>query len=328
MKFKIFIRSRLFSWIVLAFLMFSVIFVLSLGSRWNKPYAVIPNDGAMHLRFFDVGQGDATLIVASDGSDILIDGGPDGRIVEHLGRALPLSDRTLELVVLTHPHADHLIGLIDVLNYYKVEAMMMTGVSHESAVYRAWLKIVKDKGIKVIYPKKGDTFSYGETRLSVLSPKSSLKDKKIIHDSEDAGGGLNETSIVILAEYKETEALIMGDAGAEIEKEIIGDMEFDADILRTGHHGSKYSTSPEFVKEVKPKYAVISSGRDNKYGHPHYRTLRTLEKNGVSTHRTDLDGTISARSDGKEFKINVSGSKRKSCAEMNFMIRWLQYGCK
>lgn len=326
---KTFLRSRIFSWTILTVLICAVIFLFYFRSRANSPRGIIPQDGAMHIRFFDIGQGDATLIVAPDGSDILIDGGTDGRIVEHLGKALLPTDRTLELVVLTHPHADHLNGLLDVLKYYKVKAVMMTGVSHTSHIYNAWLEKIKEEGAKIIYPQKGYSAVYGGMELRVLAPKEDWKGKKpnLAAKSEE-GDGLNETSIVLLVDYQDSEVLLMGDAGAETEKEITESMEFSADILKTGHHGSKYSTSPSFVREVKPEIAIISSGAKNKYGHPHYRTLRTLERAGVGIYRTDIDGTINAWSNGADFKLNLERPNRpKSCAEYNFVLKWLQYGC-
>lgn len=327
MKLKNFFRSKIFSWIVLAILMCAVIFVFYLRARVNSPLGIIPADGAMHVRFFDVGQGDAALIVAPDGSDILIDGGPDGRILEYLGRSLVPSDRTLELVVLTHPHADHLIGLLEVLKHYKVDAVMMTGVDHSTEVYKEWLLKIKNKGIPVIHPKEGDSYLYGGMELKVLAPFVNYDGRRIVHDSPGEGGGFNETSIVLLADYGDAELLLMGDAGSETEKKILKETDIGADILKVGHHGSKYSTTPEFVNYLRPRFAIISSGILNKYGHPHYRTLRTLERAGVGIYRTDTEGTINAWSDRGDFKLNAERLRFKKndttpCQDKFFMIRW------
>lgn len=326
-KFKTFLRSKKFSWMVLIILMCAVIFVFYFRSRANSPLGIIPSDGFLHVRFFDVGQGDAALIVAPDGSDILIDGGPDGKIIEYLGRSLAPTDRTLELVVLTHPHADHLIGLVEVLKYYKVETVMMTGVEHSTEVYKDWLLKIKNKGISVIHPQEGDSYLYGGMELKVLAPSINYGGRRIVHDSPGEGGGLNETSIVLLADYRDAELLLMGDAGSETEKKILKEAEIRADILKVGHHGSKYSTIAEFVNRVRPRFAIISSGRLNKYGHPHYRTLRTLERANALIYRTDTEGTINAWSDGAEFKLSVERPifKQKetvACQDKFFMIRW------
>ncbi len=276
----------------------------------------------LRVNFFDVGQGDAALIRAPDGSDILIDGGPDGRIVEYLGRQLPPTDRTLELVVLTHPHADHLTGFLEVLRHYKVEKIMATGINYSSAVNREWLTQIKNKNIPVIDAKFSDVTSYGGAELRVLSPKEDLHKVKINHDSPGEGGGLNESSVVLLLDYGETEILFMGDAGALTEKEIMEKTDTKTDILKVGHHGSKYSTTSEFLEEINPRYAVISAGAGNKYGHPHYRTLRTLSLHGVRIFRTDLDGSIEAFSDGDE-PIVYPSSEPPACVKKNFMLRFL-----
>lgn len=287
------------------------------------PANLIRENGNLYVRFFDVGQGDAALIVAPDGSDILIDGGPDGRIVEHLGRALLPTDRTLELVVLTHPHADHMVGLIEVFEHYKVGAVMMTGVNHSSTAYKEFLQKIKNKGIEVIYPKKGEKRIYGGAELQVLAPNENWENKKIIRDNLGEGGGLNETSIILLLDYADSEVLFMGDVGVETEKNIIRDMDIEADILKVGHHGSKYSTSAEFIAEIKPEYAIISSGAGNKYGHPHYRVLRTLSRAQVKIWRTDMDGSITAIGDGKNWEVQSSNQRESSCKIKIPVLAWL-----
>lgn len=313
-----FLKSKAGSWTIL--FLFMVFIVFAAGAAL-KPFKLpaVKGDGKLHIIFFDVGQGDSELIVMPDGADVLIDGGPDGKISELLGETLPPYDRNIELIILTHPHADHLSGLVDVLKHYKADKIMMTGVKTGSYTQEEWLRQIKSLGIPVIFPNKGDRFEYGGAELEVLSP-----DKAYLNSVRASGGGdseINDTSIVLSLTYGNDSALLMGDAGEEIEKHILPLLSPGVDILKVGHHGSKYSSGADFIKKVSPQYAVISSGADNKYGHPSYKAIRNLQRSGSFILRTYTEGTVYAESGGNGFFVKTENSSRLSCENMFFVLR-------
>jgi competence protein ComEC len=246
----------------------------------------------LEVNFFDVGQGDAILIKAPDGQNILIDGGPNLRIVERLSAVLMPWDKKIDLMVLTHPHDDHVTGLVNVLERFKVEKILYTGVNHDSPNYIAWLSAVRDKKIPLVILDRPRTIKLGDNcRLEILYPLKSFLNKEVEN--------LNNTSIVMKLAYGETSFLFTGDAEREEEKEILeSGVELSADVLKIGHHGSDTSSSGEFLAAVKPDIAVISVGKDNDFGHPSLRTIKKLERAGAKVFRTDEAGTIKIVSDG------------------------------
>lgn len=235
--------------------------------------------------FLDVGQGDSVLIRSSDGDNILIDGGPSSLVLDRLGEILPFWSRDIDLLVLTHPHDDHLVGLISVLERYEVSAVLITGVSYKSVYYDEFLRLIDLAGVKVYFAEAKVDFKFGDVYLDVIYPFFSIVD--------DEFSNLNNSSIVIRAVFGgEKSVLLTGDCEVECESEILGE-DIDTDLLKAGHHGSKTASSLEFVKAVSPEDVVISVGAGNKFGHPHAETLSVFEEVGVSKiFRTDLDGTV------------------------------------
>ncbi|MBI2099239.1 MBL fold metallo-hydrolase [Candidatus Uhrbacteria bacterium] len=322
-KLKKFFKSKIGSWAILAVLALSLTaynyFVLGADEASGR----IISDGTLYARFFDVGQGDATLLVMPDGSDVLVDGGPDGGIVPKLKRTLPGNDRVIELVVLTHPHLDHLYGLLEILKNYQVKEVLTAGVRHDTISYKEWERALKEENIKITAAAVPEVFNFGGAEIKVLAPEQDLGNSRIVRDLPGEGGGLNDTSIVLLVDYGENEILLMGDAGEEIEKKIMDKFDLRADILKVGHHGSKYSSGAEFVKEVSPAYAVISSGAGNKYGHPHFRTLRTLSRAAAAVYRTDTDGTVTAHGDGRTWEVWPENARSAPCKIKIPVLKWL-----
>jgi len=259
--------------------------------------------GVLEVDFLDVGQGDSILIKTPQGDDILIDGGPDASVLDGLGRNLPFYDRDIELMILTHPHSDHVAGLVEVLKRYEVKKVLYTGALHTSPDYLEWLKIIKEKNIPMEIVKAGDRFQFGTSLyLDILYPFEELTNQKFKE--------LNDSSIVSRLVYGQTSFLLMGDASVKIEEQLIKSElsgQLKSDVLKVGHHGSHYSSSLEFLEVVKPDYAVIQVGEDNKFGHPHLGTLRKLENLGINIFRTDLDGEIKIKSDGNILGV---GSER------------------
>jgi len=265
----------------------------------------------LEITFFDVGQGDAIFIETPQRHQILIDGGPDDTILEKLRNEMPFWDRTIDLIILTHPERDHITGLIEVLKSYKVENVLWTGVLRDTAEYKEWEKLIKEeekRGAKIHIAKSGQTIICpgwlpgvlpgshpgGKLFLDILYPFENLEGEEI-KDS-------NNTSIIARLIFDKVSFLFTGDAYMSVERKLIKKgAEIDSDILKVGHHGSKTSSAPEFIKVVSPEIAVIQCGKNNPYGHPHAETLQILE--GTRILRTDLDGDIKIISDGAQYII-------------------------
>lgn len=275
----------------------------------------------LEVNFFNVGQGDAIFIETPQRHQILIDGGPNSTILEKLSKEMPFWDRTIDLIILTHPDKDHLAGLIEVLKRYKVENILWTGVLKDSAEFKEWQKLIKKEGVsstaflffkvpqtKITIAQSGqkikwqgaNSFSY----IEILYPFKNLEGKNVKN--------INNTSIISRLVFGETSFLFTGDAYKSVEKELIQkyscldlckSVSINSDVLKVGHQGSRTSTSEKFLTEVSPKIAVISVGKENRYGHPHSEVLKILEKYGIKILRTDLDGDIKIFSDGKSLKI-------------------------
>lgn len=248
------------------------------------------------IDFFDVGQGDAVFIEAPNNNQVLIDGGPNNAILSKLGEVMPFWDRSIDLLVLTHPHADHLDGLLEVLKRYDVETVLEAGVNHTIPEYEEWHKFLKDKNIKIVIANAGQRIYLSDkTFLDVLAPVDSYKNEspKNIHDS----------TVVSRLTHGSSTAIFMGDAERKTEyKLLFSGVDLKSDILKAGHHGSKTSTSEEFLKAVSPRFAIISAGKKNRYGHPHQEVVDRLNSFGIKVLRTDQDGDIKFISDGINFK--------------------------
>ncbi len=251
----------------------------------------------LEVDFLDVGQGDAILIKTPIGQNILIDGGPDSKVISCLSEELPWWDRTIDLMILSHPHDDHVAGLIEVLRRYKVKKVIYTGVLHNSPSFLAWLDLIKEKKISMIIIDREQKIVLGENCfLEFLYP-----DKAILGRQVD---NLNNSSIINKLIYKNNQFLFMGDAEIELEEILINNnIDLSADVLKIGHHGSDTSSSEEFLVALNPEIAVIEVGNDNKFNHPSLRVLKRLERMNIKTYRTDLDGTIRIESDGKNLNI-------------------------
>jgi len=246
----------------------------------------------LEVTFFDVGQGDSIFIETPSGHQILIDGGPTSVVLEKLGKEMPFWDRTIDLVVLTHPEHDHYGGLLEVLKRYKVENILWTGVLRDTAEYEKWQKLIQEESVEIFIAQAGQQIEGGETSISILWPVESLDGQSV--------SNTNNTSIVARLVFGESSFLFTGDIYQSVERELLNlvKQRLESDVLKVGHHGSKTSSAEEFIEKVAPEIAVIQAGRDNSYGHPHEITLATLEKYGINILRTDLDGDIKIISDG------------------------------
>lgn len=267
-----------FGWIILIVLSLAAFFIwLAVGEFWVG--------GEVKIIFFDVGQGSAILVAASNGNQVLIDGGPGGAALVKLGAALPLFDRKIELLILTHPDSDHLNGLIETAERYEIGQVLETGIADASAAYAAWRDLIKRKNIPVSFALAGQKIKIADNlRIDILHPL-----KKIA--GRDFGEETNRTSIVGKIIYGRNSVLFTGDADAAVEKPLImSGADLRADILAVGHHGSKNSTSAEFLAAIAPRLAAISVGAKNRYGHPAPELLDRLKN--LEILRTDLLGNL------------------------------------
>lgn len=235
--------------------------------------------------FLDVGQGDSILISLPGQIEILIDGGPTDEVIASLGRYLPFFDRAIELVILTHPHADHLRGVNAMLERYNVGAVMLTGVRHESRTYERFFDLLRNEGARLYLAQAGDRVVWnGEEILTVLSPERIMLGQTVRDP--------NQTSIVTKLNLGGLTFLLSGDAEAEIERQLLAkNLAGDVDVLKVSHSGSRGGTSNEFLAATRPEVAVISVGQ-NSYGHPHPETLGRLGRLGSKILRTDERGDI------------------------------------
>jgi competence protein ComEC len=237
------------------------------------------------VNFLDVGQGDAILI--SEGSkQILIDGGPNGQILlEKLGKYIPFWDRNIEVVIATHPDQDHIDGLIDAMKTYNIGEIIDNSEETDSQVYKKYKEIIQEKNIPRMKGQRGMNIKISEdAKLEILNPGENLDNNK-----KDT----NADSIVAKLTYGENSFLFTGDLPSEKELTLISaGLDLNSRVLKVAHHGSKYSTSLEFLDKVAPKDAVISAGKNNRYGHPAWETLDRLNEKKTRILRTDEAGDI------------------------------------
>lgn len=246
----------------------------------------------LEVDFLDVGQGDSVLIKTPQGQNILIDGGPDNSVIYQLGRTLSFFDRQIDLIILSHPQADHLTGLIEILKRFKVKKILITIAEIDTLEYLIWQNLIKEKDIEIINAQKiSDIKLVDNLKLEILYPFSNINLEKL----ED----INDSSIILKLSFNDIDFLFTGDATYKIEEElIVNNINLEAEILKISHHGAKNATSKEFLEKVKPVLGVISVG-ENKFGHPAFRTLKSLEKQKVLVLTTKEQGTVKILSDGQ-----------------------------
>ncbi len=246
----------------------------------------------MDVHFIDVGQGDATLITTPLGKNILIDVGARPDIVHDLGSLIPLHNRTIDLLILTHPDLDHVGGMIGVIDQFAIDTMLHSGLAAGSELYNSVFE--KLSTTQIITASIGQVFTLepGLT-LEILYPHEH-------NDSYDA----NDHSVVIKVKHFDNTILFTGDASKFVEHDLVNAYgeKIKADILQVGHHGSSTSTGKDFMESVSPEFAILSYGCNNRFGHPHTEVLSTLFINNVEMLSTCDEGTISFASDGKVWK--------------------------
>jgi competence protein ComEC len=262
-------------------------------------------DGKLHVTFLDVGQGDAVFIQTPSGKQILIDGGPsETQVLAQLGRQMPFWDRTLDLVILTHPDSDHINGLVPVLERYQVATVIHRQIEMDSETYDYWLELVADEGASVYEGRAGLSLTLDEA--DTQRPGLEML---ILHPGVEEWESANDNSVVTRLTYGQVSFLLTGDIEAEVEETLVGarrdapQLPLQSTVLKAAHHGSCSSTTQAFVDAVDPELVVISVGADNTFGHPCDEVLERLE--GLPTYRTDERGAVEIVSDGGQVWVET-----------------------
>ncbi len=266
-------------------------------------------DKKLHVVACDVGQGDAFLIIHGN-DQVLVDSGPGAKVLDCLSRYLPFWDRTLEMVILTHPQKDHYGGLDDVFEHYNVGAIVATSLESGSEEYQVLEKMVGDQSSEVIRPVSGRRVRVGLISLDILWPSqeflsaANLSSDSSVLGMSTTGDDPNEFSVVFELDYGDFEALFTGDIGPQIQYMILAQQNLnDIELIKVPHHGSKNGLTEDLLEATKPEVAFIGVGK-NSWGHPHREVLDILHKYGVDVYRTDSNSYFELVTDGKTWWIN------------------------
>lgn len=277
------------------YILIAFLFVLNFFA-WQEVFHLYSQQN-LKVSFLNVGQGDSAFIVTPENHQILIDGGPDSTVVSKIAGQMPFWDRSLDLVILSHPEKDHMQGLLEVLKRYKVNYIVWNGIKKNDAEYLEWLKVLlrqKKMGAKIVTAQSGQEIKVGNLKIDVLNPQENLFGK-------DAGKSSNDTSVVAKLVYGKNSFLFVGDIDAKAEQELCQakpSTNLKSDVLKVAHHGSKYSSSDIFLQKVAPKFAVIEVGK-NTFGHPTPETILRLQNAGAQIFRTDHLGDIVFKTNGQ-----------------------------
>lgn len=250
------------------------------------------------IYFLNVGQGDSELVVLPAGVQVLIDAGKGNRATRELASILPLFDRYLDLVILSHPEIDHFLGLIEVLKNYRVGTFISNGRQGTADSWSTLMEIINKEKIPQVSLAAGDKICYRGNCFNILSPT-----KEFLNDKET-----NDSGLVMKLSGADFQVLFSGDIGEKVEDFLIKNYDLKTDILKVSHHGSKFSTSQEFLAASQPQLAFIGVGK-NSYGHPTPEVLSRLANIGAAIYRTDIDGTIKLIIDRGRISILKRGQK-------------------
>jgi len=276
-----------FKWYLL-----SVLFIINFFV-WGAVLAEERN-GILTVAFLDVGQGDAIFIEAPNGNQVLLDGGANKKVLSELSNIMPFYDRSIDMVIASHPDKDHIGGLPAVLSKFSVDIVMEPGVWHDTAVYKEFENVVEEKNITKVLARRGMNIWLDEgIYLQIIFP-----------DRDTTGWDTNDASIITRLVYGEVSFMLTGDSSKNMEEYVVSldGEKLKSDVLKLGHHGSKTSTSELFLGFVSPEYVIVSAGRDNRYGHPHKEVMDLVEKFSISTLAT-YDGTIIFKTDGESLYV-------------------------
>lgn len=252
------------------------------------------NDGLMHLHMLDVGQGDAFLLQTVDKKYVLIDGGPSSNLIDVMADYMPFWQNRLDLVIATHGDSDHIGGLVELSERYVIENFLYNGESKNTLIFEELMKNISIDGVDISIAQSGEEIRVGCCmEIDILWPGSIN-----IEDS-------NDRSVSIIAKYQDFEIYMAGDLGYKYEEKITNNLGVDIEVMKLSHHGSRTSTSTKVVDNIRPQITLISAGKDNKFGHPHREVLDLLDKNNIIQYRTDIQGTVSIKSDGSDYVVDI-----------------------
>lgn len=291
-------KTRIISVIFLIFVMISPTAAAHGILAAEDPVAgAYAGNGILEVNFIDVGVGDC-IFICKDGRGMLIDAALDKavpKIKKIIGRK---NIKTLDLVIASHPHEDHISGMDSIIKSYNIGRLIMPGVSVKNKCYKDVVNAAKEKNLTVTRPQTGKKYYYLGLEYMFFAPNGSSYEN------------INDYSVVMKLKYGSCSFLFTGDAQASSEKEMLDKgYNLKSDVLKVGHHGSATSTTDKFLKEVNPRYAVISVADGNDFGLPDKKIMKKLEKSGAKVFRTDKDGTITALCDGR--KIMLAAEKRR-----------------
>lgn len=284
-------KKKIASYLVLGLLALNVL-------AWQEVFAVAGSSKLLKVYFLNVGQGDCAFVETPEHHQILIDGGPDASVLPKLDGLMPQADRTIDMVILSHPEKDHFFGLIEVLKRYKADYIVWNGIKRDTPEYKQWISELAEQeaqGAHILAVSEGQQIKAGNVLINVLSPQENLAGREL-KDS-------NESSVVLNLTYGSEKFLFTGDIGFSTEAELEENYSLKANVLKIAHHGSKYSTSADFLQEVMPEYAVISDAKNNTYGHPSQEVLQKLDNSGIKVLRTDTLGDIEFVTEGKNIQV-------------------------
>lgn len=249
------------------------------------------------VSFLDIEQGDSILIRTAHGRTVLIDGGPGTSVLERLGEETSFWQHSFDLLILTHPDLDHLEGLVEVLPRYQVDHVLLTGVMHGSRLYQEFLQRLIEYGVEThIASPELDWLIDEGVYLDIISPTESV----MLSEVESP----NDTSIVTMLVYGETKMLLTGDAeGSQEQSMLLSDADLRAEIFKAGHHGSRTSNTPAFLRAVRPEFSIVSSGKENPFDHPHLDVILRFDESGIDWVDTKELGTVTLVSDGHTWEV-------------------------
>lgn len=247
----------------------------------------------LHIAFLDVGQGDAIWIQAPNGRELLIDSGPDQSVLESIGKEKNFFDNTIDMILATHSDKDHIGGFPYIFDRYKVPLVIESEISSPTITDKIFTEKIKSESSDRLLVRSGERI--------VLDPKYGIVVDMLFPDQNTTGWETNEASVIVKVTYGSTSFLLTGDSPSEVEQFLVKTYgaQLQSDVLKLGHHGSKTSSSSEFLETVKPSFAIVSAGLGNKYGHPHEEVIERVEEVRAQILETSQLGTIDCYSDGK-----------------------------
>lgn len=277
---------------IIAFCLIAIVYAVV----WYQVFASAPSLQP-RFDFLEVGQGDSHLVTLAGGVTLLVDAGPSIQVVESLESVMPWK-RTIDLAIISHPEVDHFGGFAALLDRFHVRTFLLTGREPDTPnpQWKVLMQKVEEKNIPVIQVQAGDMIRHGDSKVFFLSP-----------DTQYLGGGeLNDTALVELVDAPPVRALLTADIGIAVEKALMEKYRLKADILKVGHHGSKFSSDAAFLQAVDPVIVVIQAGKDNRYGHPHPDMLQRISKfTDAAVLRTDQQGTVTIEVQGEKLKTRT-----------------------